>query len=79
MSRGVAAVVFGIVGLASLGITGPIALYLGYKELHDIRMGRKSAASLGLAKAGIILGVIDVVALVMCVLSVTLFQIGLRR
>ena len=60
-NRGVFALVLGIVGIVCCPLTGPIAWILGKQELNAIAAGRAPAAGEGLAKAGMILGIIGTV------------------
>lgn len=52
-----AALVLGLVAVVLFQILGPVAWILGHQERRDIAAGRAPAAGLGLATAGMILGI----------------------
>jgi hypothetical protein len=52
------ALVIGILGILCCQLLGPVAWYLGRRELNDIKAGTAPAAGEGTAKAGMILGII---------------------
>lgn len=55
--------VLGILGVVCCGLLGPIAWYMGSAELKAIRAGTAPAKGEGVAKAGMILGIIATVLL----------------
>lgn len=57
-SQAVTSLVLGVLGLACCQILAPVAWYLGNQELKSIREGRSSAAGKGVATAGMVLGLI---------------------
>lgn len=59
--------VLGILGVVCCGILAPVAWIMGSSELKSIRAGAAPAAGEGLAKAGMILGIIGTVLLVLTV------------
>jgi len=59
--------VLGIVGIVCCQILGPIAWYLGHQEVQRIRGGQSAQAGEGFAKAGMILGIIGTVLLVLTI------------
>ena len=66
--------VLGIVGIvACCHLLGPVVWYMGKKELQGIAEGRIVAANEGTAKAGMILGIIGTVLLVVGILSFFVF------
>lgn len=62
------ALVLGILGIVCCGLLAPIAWYMGSKEMKAIAAGQASKAGEGLAKAGMILGIIGTVLLACAVL-----------
>lgn len=57
-NRGTMALVLGIIGVVCCQLAGPFAWYLGSNELKAIRAGLAPASGEGVAKAGMILGII---------------------
>lgn len=57
--------VLGILGVVCCGLLAPVAWIMGSSELKAIRAGSASAAGEGLAKAGMILGIIGSVLLIL--------------
>jgi hypothetical protein len=72
LDRAVISVVLGVVGIGAFGVTGPLALYLGYREWHDIQIGRKSPENRNVARAGVILGLVDLLIFIIFFVSVML-------
>ncbi|MFQ5928650.1 MAG: DUF4190 domain-containing protein [Acidobacteriota bacterium] len=66
--RATAALVLGILGIVCCQLLGPIAWYIGDQELKDIRRGASPAKDEGVAKAGMILGIISTVLLALAIL-----------
>lgn len=66
--------VFGILGVICCGLMGPIAWYLGNQELKAIQAGTSPAAGDGLAKAGMILGIVG--SIFFCLTLVWIFFMG---
>ena len=62
------ALVLGILSILCCGLLGPVAWYLGSQELKKIAAGASPAAGEGMAKAGMILGIIGTVLLVLSLL-----------
>lgn len=69
-SQAITALVLGILGVICCGLLAPIAWYLGKQELQAIREGRSPATGEGLAKAGMILGIIGTIFLVLTIIWV---------
>ncbi len=69
-TQAIAALVLGLLSLICCGILGPIAWYLGSQELKAIAAGSSPAAGEGLAKVGMILGILGTVYLGLVVLWV---------
>ena len=63
-NRPVTSLVLGIIGIVCCAICGPIAWYIGKQELDAIAAGQAPAAGQGMARAGMILGIIGTVPLV---------------
>jgi len=55
--------VLGILGVVCCGLMAPVAWIMGSSELKSIRAGSSPASGEGLAKAGMILGIIGTVLL----------------
>ncbi len=64
-SQAVWALVLGIVGLLMCQVLCPIAWWLGATELRNIRAGLSPTSGQGLATAGMILGIIGTLLLVL--------------
>ena len=73
-SRPTTALVLGILGLICCQILGPVAWYLGSAELKAIKAGQSPAAGEGTAKAGMIIGIVGTVLLILTILW--LFLLG---
>ena len=67
-SQATTSLVLGILGILCCGILAPIAWYLGSAELKKIRAGQSPATAEGTAKAGMILGIIGTVLLVLAII-----------
>lgn len=68
-TQAVTSLVLGILSIVTCcGILAPIAWYIGNQEIKAIREGRSSAAGEGLAKAGMILGIIGTLWMAMILL-----------
>jgi hypothetical protein len=67
-NQALTALILGIVGIVCCQLVGPIAWYLGSQETKAIREGRSSPAGEGFAKAGMILGIISTILLVLGVI-----------
>lgn len=66
--RATTVLILGILGLICCGILAPIAWYMGNQELKAIREGRAPAEGEGMAKAGMILGIIGTILLAFWIL-----------
>ncbi|GIV14962.1 MAG: hypothetical protein KatS3mg022_0397 [Armatimonadota bacterium] len=67
-SRAILALVFGILGLVSMGLFAIPAWILGKAERQAIERGESPESGRGMAEAGYILGIIGVVVLVFAAL-----------
>ncbi len=65
--------VLGIVSILCCQLAGPVAWYLGDKELKAIRAGMAPASGEGTAKAGMIMGIIASVLFVIGIIMVVFF------
>jgi uncharacterized protein DUF4190 len=73
-TQAILSLVLGILSIVTCcGILGPIAWYLGSQEQKAIREGRAPAAGEGIAKAGLILGIIGTICMVMWILWIFLW------
>ena len=69
----VTALVLGVAGFFCCNLVGPVAWYMGHQERKAIRAGLSSPAGDGMALAGMILGIIDTVLLVVALVFVVLW------
>ena len=74
-SQATTALILGIVSLVFCGLLGPVAWYIGDKEVKAIRAGYSSPAGEGIAKAGMILGIVATALLLLGVLFVVFFVV----
>lgn len=65
--------VLGIVSILCCQLAGPVAWYLGDKELKAIRAGMAPASGEGSAKAGMIMGIIASVLFILAIIMVVFF------
>jgi hypothetical protein len=65
--------ILGILGILCCQLLGPVAWYMGGKELKAIREGHLPATNEGMAKAGWILGIIGTILLVFSIIWVLFF------
>lgn len=69
-SQPTVALVLGVLSIVCCGLLGPVAWYIGDKELKAIAAGASDRSGEGLAKAGKILGIIGTVLLVLSLIWV---------
>ncbi len=62
-NRATTALILGIVGIVCCQLCGPFAWWMGKQELEAVRAGVSPAANEGMAKAGMILGIVGTVLL----------------
>jgi uncharacterized membrane protein YjgN (DUF898 family) len=67
-TQAIMALILGILGIVCCGLLAPIAWFIGSQEGKAIREGRAPVAGEGLAKAGMILGIIGSILLILTVL-----------
>jgi len=72
-SQATTALVVGIVSFVCCNIAGPIAWWLGKKELDAIKAGQSPQAGQGLAMAGMILGIVATILMALGILWVIFF------
>jgi uncharacterized membrane protein YjgN (DUF898 family) len=72
-SQATTILVLGIISIICCQIAGPIAWYMGRQELNRIQAGAISAQDEGTTKAGMILGIISSILLVLALLWVVFF------
>jgi hypothetical protein len=60
-NRGTIALVLGIISIVCCAFLGPVAWILGKQELNAIAAGQAPASGEGVAKAGMILGIIGTI------------------
>ncbi len=62
-TQAIVSLVLGILGVVCCALMAPFAWYLGNQEVKAIQAGSSPAAGDGIAKAGMILGIVGVVLL----------------
>lgn len=72
-SRATTSLVLGIVGFLCCQLCSPFAWYMGAQELKAIKAGASSQASQGFAMAGMVLGIIGSVLMLLTLLWVVFF------
>ena len=72
-SQATTALVVGIVSFVCCNLAGPVAWWLGKKEIDAIKAGQSPQAGQGLAMAGMILGIIATILLGLGILGVLFF------
>lgn len=72
-NRATTALVLGIVSVVCCQLLGPVAWYLGNEELKAVKTGLSPASAEGMAKAGMILGIIGSILLILWILWVVFF------
>jgi uncharacterized Tic20 family protein len=60
--------ILGIVGITACGLLGPFAIWLYYRAKEDVRLGIAPPGSMGMAKAGLVLGWVSTILTVLVVL-----------
>ena len=63
-NKPVTSLVLGIIGIVCCNLLGPVAWYIGKQELDAIAAGQAPVAGQGMARAGMILGIIGTVLFV---------------
>jgi len=72
-SQATTALVVGILSFVCCNLAGPIAWWLGRKEIDAIKAGQSPEAGQGLAMAGMILGIVATILLAFGLLWVLFF------
>jgi len=72
-SNATTALILGIVSVVCCQILGPVAWYLGNKELQAIRAGAAPVTGEGSAKAGMILGIIGTILFALSIVWILLW------
>ncbi len=62
-TNAIVSLVLGVLGVICCGLLAPIAWYLGNQEIKAIQAGASPAAGEGIARAGMVLGIVGVVVL----------------
>ncbi len=73
MNRATTSLVLGILGLVCCPIVGPIAFFMGYREIDTIKSGGGQESDRGMAIAGLVLGILGTVNLVLLLLWILFF------
>jgi len=72
--------VLGILGIVCCGLCAPFAWFIGSAELKQIKAGLSSQAGKGFAQAGMIMGIIGTILLILTIVGMLiyfLFFVGL--
>lgn len=72
-SQATVTLILGILSVLCCYILGPVAWYLGKSDLDQIKAGQLSREDEGLAKAGMILGIIGTIFLVLALIWTIFF------
>lgn len=64
-TQAITSLILGILGIVCCGLLAPVAWFLGSQELKAIQQGASPVAGEGLARAGMILGIIGSILLVL--------------
>jgi hypothetical protein len=72
-NRPTVALIFGIIGIVCCPLCGPIAWVIGKQELDAIAAGRSAKEGEGLARAGMILGIIGTAFIALSLLWIFLW------
>ncbi len=72
-TQAIASLVLGILSLICCPLLAPIAWFIGNQELKAVREGRSPAAGEGIAKAGLILGIIGTIWMILVALWIFLW------
>lgn len=64
------ALILGILGIVCCGLLAPVAWYMGRKEVQAVDAGLSSQENRGMAMAGMILGIVGSVLLILTLLWV---------
>ncbi|HEX3553476.1 MAG TPA: DUF4190 domain-containing protein [Thermoanaerobaculia bacterium] len=73
-TQAITSLILGILGVICCGLLAPIAWYIGNQEIRAIQAGASPPASEGLARAGMILGIVGSVLL--CLQLIWIFFMG---
>lgn len=73
MNRATTSLVLGIVSIVCCALVGPVAWYMGQQELNNIKSGAGAQSDKGLATAGMVLGIIGTVLLILSLLWIFFF------
>ena len=68
--KSVAALVLGLIGLVAFQFLSPVAWYLGWSELRDIRAGLAAPSGSDYATVGMVLGIIGSAMLALGLLAI---------
>lgn len=71
--RATTSLILGILGFVCCQLCAPFAWYMGNQEVKAIKAGTSSAAGQGLAMAGMILGIIGTVLLILGLVWIVFF------
>jgi len=66
-TQAITSLVLGILGVICCGLLAPVAWFIGSQEIKAIQQGTSPAAGEGLARAGMILGIIGSILLVVSI------------
>jgi hypothetical protein len=72
-TQAIMSLVLGILSLLCCPLLAPVAWFIGSQELKAVREGRSAVAGEGIAKAGLILGIIGTIWMVLVALWIFLW------
>jgi hypothetical protein len=72
-SKATTALVLGILGIVCCGLCAPFAWFIGSGEMKQIKAGLSSQAGKGFAQAGMIMGIIGSILLVLSIIGIILY------
>jgi len=72
-NRATTALILGILSVVCCSFCGPVAWWMGKQEVDAVRTGLSPAANEGMAKAGMILGIVGTVLLGLSLLWIVFF------
>jgi hypothetical protein len=72
-SKATTALVLGILGIVCCGLCAPIAWIIGSGELKQIKSGLSSQAGKGFAQAGMIMGIIGTILIIISIIGIIIY------
>ena len=72
-SKATTALVLGILGIVCCGLCAPFAWFIGSAELKQIKAGLSSQAGKGFAQAGMIMGIIGTILIIISIIGIIIY------